>query len=691
MLKAPKSRSSSSSSDKRGKSPSPKADCKPPIYYTAYDVDDTLWALDLKQIKNAHLLLPIMLFQMHAPNQHFGLMTNRGPRDNEVPEPEAKVSAILMQLKNFGIAVPEEHVIFAGRENAQPKQQEFLDIDRGINALTRAIEQLHVADGVDVDALSDQLAQLSLLKDRVIETRHSGKNFAITDFLNTRLAKDGCYHFATGVCRQQDLIFCMVDDLESIAGETSRLGKLFRGIHASVGGKSPDKIFAVRQRQFDRLNTEYPGKVQRWKEQGEEGEQPAPPMPPDDIEPGAYEAYYSDSYLFKLAGEIGLISYCESLQSHPDLHTDENALLKFAALLFEMHNPESKLSLRDFQLLEQELTALECRQLDAMLKYIVRHTDAHNKHFRKFAHFNGPLFAQVSESIERAANSVSSFLSLAEFDYKAILKQIADEELNLHAAARQSLKSSSSDSDLQALEQQADSGSDDKPTKKRSWLQKMSSRRQDRKNSTKAGKTHSLEESGGMSSTHLEELRLVAKNIWQRVDQLAHRAKEEQTRAKAQQVMLALTILDPSLAHASYSSPHSMPSSPRVSTSESSPSLLGGGAAAFTKTRPRSDALTDQSSSSGLTIGGSRTSGRSLKRRSRKADLKTFGEHQRNQSDTALLLLASRGTADLSSTTAASRGDDASDNSSDEAGSIPEVKGQATLNKFSNKPSGHGQ
>lgn len=689
MLRSPETSSSFLSSARRGKSPKPKADCKPPIYYTAYDVDDTLWALDLTQLKNAHLLLPIMLFQMHAPNQHFGLMTNRGPRDDQVQEPEAKVSAILTQLRNFGIAVPEDHVVFAGRENAQPKQQEFLDIEQGVKALTKAIHQLRVADGIDVDALSDQLAQLSLMKDKVIETRHSGKNFAITEFLNARLERDGHYHFATGKCRQQDLIFCMVDDLESIAGETSRLGKHFRGIHASVGGKSPDKIFAERKRRFDRRNAAYLDELRLWKEQGGQGDQPAPPTPPDNIKPEAFKSYYSDAYLLELAAEIGLVSYCESLQSHSDLHTDESAILKFAALLFEMHNPESKLGLRDFQLLEQELTALECRQLNSMLEYIGHHTDSENKHFADFAHFNGPLLARVKESIEIAAHSVSSFLSLAEFDYKAILQQIADEELNLHATVRHNLKSSSSEGDLQALEQLADNGSDDKPTKKLSWLQKMSSRRQDRKSSPKAGKTQNLEEPEAMSSRKLEELRLVAKNIWQRVDQLAHRAQEEQTRQKARQVMHALTILDPSLAHASYSSPHSMLSSPRVSSSESSPSLLGGGATAFTLTRPRSGALTDQSSSSRLTIGDSRKSGRKLKRRSRKADLRTLGEHQRNQSDTALLVLASRGSADFSTTTTAPRSGDVSDSSDDDT-ATSEIKERDSLNKFSKRSSRHG-
>jgi len=324
-----------------------KAPTSSTTFFTLWDMDDTSVSTADKTIKNAHLLLPIKLFQTRAPNQHFGILTNRAPIDEIDNDAVYAVSQYVKDLNSFGISIPEDHLIFggAGSDNAKKLNQDWLSLEQALQVIEAQIQSLKLTDaGAELARLlpkDNRAKEPNGALARLIEAKYHGKNYLITDFLNKHyFAAAQEYRFQTGICKIVELTVVMVDDLATIAEKTKALGKGFIGIKASDGGKPPKGQSEVK-------------------------------------------AFHQDDYLFELAQTIGLSAYANSVIEDPKKHANDDALLQFSALLYAWHVLPHKIQLSHFMRLEKCLVATECDQIATMLAYIQAHPNTHmHAHYR---------------------------------------------------------------------------------------------------------------------------------------------------------------------------------------------------------------------------------------------------------------------------------------------------------------------
>lgn len=293
------------------------------VIFTFFDIDDTAIALHSLEIKNAHLLLPTLLY-MNVSNQLLGFMTNRPPTDDINP---FKVSWLREDLLEFGIEIPKEHVIFGGGpEKNQIKVEQSRAVDASLATLNKLFDALKLSD-----MGSEQLDEMNVLIKRLDNAKFEGKNIHILDFL------EGCfdqaknsYTFANKVCiAKSKLKFILVDDLANIAAATSLLGASFVGIQASRGGNPP--------------------KVED---------------PQDD--------FYTVGYLHKLAAEVGLKDYANSLVSEPHKHKHDKPMLQIAALLYQWQKNKESCTLGRFRTIAAYLTDQQCEQIEGMIEYMLQ-------------------------------------------------------------------------------------------------------------------------------------------------------------------------------------------------------------------------------------------------------------------------------------------------------------------------------
>jgi hypothetical protein len=312
-------------------------------FLTLWDMDDTSVATNNKTIKNAHLLLPIKLFQTRAPNQHFGILTNRSPAeesDNQIIYP---VRQYVQDLQDFGISIPEDHIIFGGPggEPALRLNTDWQQLELAMQILEAQIQSLKLTEaGVEIAKKLPQVTGKNNATGplaELIAAKYHGKNYLITDFLNKHFhAGANEYRFQTGTCLKDALNVLMVDDLASIAEKTKQLGNGFIGIKASEGGKPP---------------------------KGDENS----------------HAFHQDDYLFELAERIGLAAYARSVLEDPKKHANDDTLLQISALLYAWHS-SLQLPIKHFMRFEKLLTEIECDQIANMLEYIQAHPNTHSVH-----------------------------------------------------------------------------------------------------------------------------------------------------------------------------------------------------------------------------------------------------------------------------------------------------------------------
>lgn len=302
-----------------------------PVFFTFWDMDDTSVKIFDNQIKNPHLLLPILLFQMHANNQHVGILTNRSPSDIETGYP---VAQYLKDLKTFGISIPEAHVIHGGGENGAAKMDSLHKLDEAIKELTEQVKALKLTE-----AGSDLADKLSMA-DELINARYKGKNYWITEFLRSRFDEaTERYRFESGYCSKDQLHIGIVDDLRQIAEQTAILGKQFFGVKASQGG-NPPKL-------------------------------------------GQEEDYYSDGYLFEFAERIGFTAFATHYFKGTRAFRRTHPLQKISAMLFAWHLFPDEVKLMHFMEFEKQLDDTECEQIARMLEYISLHANTHtDAHYR---------------------------------------------------------------------------------------------------------------------------------------------------------------------------------------------------------------------------------------------------------------------------------------------------------------------
>lgn len=313
-------------------------DAKGLTHFTFWDVDDTLIVILKRIFKNAHLLLPTMLYQTRSPNQHFGILTNRS-FDDEVRS-DFPVEICLQILSGFGIDVPKAHVLFGGGEDNKLNVDDHHHLSIATKEIIRQLEMLNLTDHSEgvlrtqalVNLLDAEIAPLHDLK-------HRGKNYFILKFLEkhfNKLARE--YRFETGVCHKDSFMCGIVDDKKGIPESAAMLGKSFFGIKATDGGYPPKSA-------VDR---------------------------PD---------FYQDDYLFVLARQIGLDAYAKSLLSNPEDHATEDALLQLSGYIYAWQAFPGMLTIKHFAKFERSLTLDQCEQIANMLAYIKcnpnKHVDAH--------------------------------------------------------------------------------------------------------------------------------------------------------------------------------------------------------------------------------------------------------------------------------------------------------------------------
>lgn len=308
-------------------------------YFTFWDMDDT--SVDLKNnlIKNPHLLLPIMLYQTFAPNQHVGIMTNRTPEDLET---DYTVKQYITDLSRFGIIVPTSQVIFGGGINNRQSNNELHELSAAMEVICKQLRSLQLTAGPTLSAKilgSDEKSYF----DQMLNAKFSGKNFQINAFLNSAFNEQTKeFHFEKGQCPQEGLVVCLVDDLEKIAGVASLLGERFIGIKAARGGKPPAEL-------------DYP-------------------IEDDD--------FYQDEYLIEVANKIGLTSYASQLLSAGQLE-HKNAMLQMAALLYAWQVLPQQVNIKHFMTLAKLLSSVQLEQMAQLLTYIHEHANEHPQaHYR---------------------------------------------------------------------------------------------------------------------------------------------------------------------------------------------------------------------------------------------------------------------------------------------------------------------
>ncbi|MGD9592208.1 MAG: hypothetical protein AB7V32_06790 [Candidatus Berkiella sp.] len=298
-------------------------------FFTFWDMDDTSIALSSASIKNPHLLLPIMLFQTYAQNQHFGIMTNRGPDDNVYPY---TVTMYQEDLRDFGISLCDEYIVFGGGEKGRALQFAHQNALLAIDTLQAQLESLTLAE--DEDVLAQQLKQLQLISQTLEEKKYSGKNNCILEFINGRYHQGlRQYQLVKGICDKKNLVVGIVDDLDNIAQATANLGTGFFGVQASRGG-NPPKGNAL-----------------------------------DDN-------FYSVDYLHELAQKIGFEAYSERFINDPKSHRHDHPMLQMAALLYQWQLQKAKDGL--FEKVIKRMNPEQCYQIQEMLDYIM-HVNAYHE------------------------------------------------------------------------------------------------------------------------------------------------------------------------------------------------------------------------------------------------------------------------------------------------------------------------
>ena len=314
-----------------------------PTFLSLWDMDDTSVSTADKTIKNAHLLLPIKLFQTRAPNQHLGILTNRSPVEESDNQEIYPVRQYVQDLQSFGISIPEDHIIFGGPGGDEAKQlnADWQQLELALQTIEAQIQSLKLTEaGVELarklppatgkNNVTGPLAEL-------IAAKYHGKNYLITDFLNKHFhAGASEYRFQTGTCSKDVLSVVMIDDLATVAEKTKQLGNRFIGIKASEGGRPP---------------------------RGEENS----------------HAFHQDDYLFELAEKIGLAAYARSVMEDPKKQASDDKLLQISALLYAWHTP-LQVSIKHFMRFEKLLSAQECDQIANMLEYIQAHPNINSTH-----------------------------------------------------------------------------------------------------------------------------------------------------------------------------------------------------------------------------------------------------------------------------------------------------------------------
>ncbi|MBS0288352.1 MAG: hypothetical protein JSR17_13730 [Proteobacteria bacterium] len=296
-------------------------------FFTFWDMDDTSVELQQFKIKNPHFLLPILLFQTHAANQHFGIMTNRSPAEDEIPE--YTVAMFLHELSTFGIEIPQEHVVFGGGENGRPQGESHYSLQQAIEQLNK---QLQVLQLVDNDLYQEQKIKISSIESVITEKRFAGKNFLLTQFFNQCYRQaERRYIFETGSCHVDTLHMGIVDDAEVIAESAAQLGARFFGIKASPGGRLPKGADDALLRE-----------------------------------------YYDVSYLKRVAAKIGLHAYAEQVLSAKLVNSD---MLTISALLYAWQAYPGSISAKAVKKAILQLNDKEFMSIVYMLEYINQHTD----------------------------------------------------------------------------------------------------------------------------------------------------------------------------------------------------------------------------------------------------------------------------------------------------------------------------
>lgn len=289
------------------------------ITFTGYDMDDTTVNLAVNQdeddkIKNPHLLLPIMLFQTHAPNQHLGIMTNRSSEDEATPY---TVSRFLKDLFSMGIIIPKEHVLFGRGKNGDPSMNALVELENTFKAL----------------ALTDHREKASKVWEQMeglTTLLFEGKNHMISSFLlRCHNPKTNVYHFQAEVygktkleaCPKEKLTFVFLDDKKEITDPVPNLGKQFSAVKAT-----------------DRTEN-------------------------------------NDEYLFELADKIGLTTYAVDLLKNPQKHADDSPMMRLAALLYAWQRFPEKCPVSQFE--SFKTTTIDIEQCVRMLFFIQENANKH--------------------------------------------------------------------------------------------------------------------------------------------------------------------------------------------------------------------------------------------------------------------------------------------------------------------------
>lgn len=308
-------------------------------FFTFWDMDDTcvFWEAyggrEIVKIKNPHLLLPVMLFQTFARNQHFGIMTNRPPTDDIV---DYTVKMFTDEIHEFGIDIPDTQVVYCGGENSNVRNKELHILENALASLPLQLQSLKlVENGGDFVHQADAMQKLLL---SVNSRKYEGKNYFLINFINQHYFDDlHSYAFAKGTCAQGDLILGIVDDLGNIAKAAEQLGAGYFGVQASRGGNAP-KENSTQEDIYD---------------------------------------YYRVDYFHQLASIIGLSDYCESLSSSPENHKHDHPMLQIAALLFIWQKSNTKSIKKQLKEVEKQLSDLQCEQIVKMLGYIIERKISH--------------------------------------------------------------------------------------------------------------------------------------------------------------------------------------------------------------------------------------------------------------------------------------------------------------------------
>lgn len=379
-------------------------------FFTFGDFDDTYALLPhdtdpdkRKRIKNPQLLLPILLFLTLADNQHLGILTNRTPDEREIVhtrKTDYAVADFVADVAKMGIQIPQAHIIFGGGCSREKMEKDWIKYEEELHRLTQELK------GLSLEAEKMDTAETLARHEFQRRIRFGGKNYFITSFLEQHLdtsSEQNVYRFESGACAKENLVVGIVDDLKTIVKDSIVAG--YFGIQASRGGI----------------------------------------LPGDDAEEDEIYNFYSDEYLIKLAGKIGLNAYVESLVQTPEQHVGDAPMMKIAALLYEWHafpdNVELKTMLPDTKM----LSGKECKQLVCMMQYIDEYANMH-----KAAHYN-PMQAILGLDVFFIAGALDTYqknLAILHEARKKSLFSVSMPNLNVsspkkhHWFSREKVKSS---------------------------------------------------------------------------------------------------------------------------------------------------------------------------------------------------------------------------------------------------------